>query len=331
MTRDRNDVGKGLKTRDRTKTSMERPTEFIDIVPSNVVVREVKETKRHLLIVDAVVNGTDMKLVFSRRARAQLTKLGGLEALVKRDDLLMRVLVLGDGAFYVVRVTTTKYVAIPHRVLFDFVRGVIKDVTSLDVNPRVVAYRRRTVAYFPIYEIPLKYARPNDMIRISLAVSNANTGQHSIKVYGYAEILACSNGLMITEISKTIRAAHRGRLEDILSKVAEAVKEVLKMLRDRYPVIAKRIEELQDVPITESVIRNWLRAMRERLGVRYAAWLEYALVRNRAEFGDTALALFQAMTYLIPRVRSERKVDVLNKAVNELLSDPTRYLAAFAN
>ena len=326
----RNKVDKGLKTGGRTKTGMSGEREFIDIIPSNVEVRNVKETRRHMLIVDATVNGQDMRLIFGRRARSQLTKLGGLDALVKRGDLMLRALVLEDGAYYIVRATTTKYTAVPHRVLFDFVKGVIREATGLDIEPRVVSYKRRTVAYYPVYEVPLNYARPRDMIRISLAVSNANTGQHSIKVYGYAEILACKNGLMLSEVSSVAVMAHRGSVEDVLKRVAEAVKEVLNSLREKYPLVARRIEALQDVPITESVIRNWLKVMREKLGMRYVTWLEAALARNKAEFGNTALTLFQTMTYLIPRVRNEKKVKELNKEVNELLNNPTQYIRTYA-
>ena len=309
---------------------MEKPAEFMDMVPMGMTIKETRETKRKLLIIDGELGGRQVRLVLSRRARSQLEELGGLEALGKRDDVVLRVLKIDENTYYVVRATTTKYVAIPHRVLFDFVKGVIKDVAGVDVKPRVVHYSRRTVAYYPLYEVPLNYARPNDAVRISLAVSNANTGEHSIKVYGYAEILACSNGLMLSEISKSVRMAHRGRLEEVLGKVAEAVKEVLKMLRDRYPVIARRIEELQDVKITDAVIKNWLEALKRRLGIRYTMWLGTALRQNEEVFGSNALAMFQAMTFLIPRIRNEGKAAALNREVNKLLEDPVKYVEALA-
>ena len=302
----------------------------MDMVPMGMTIKETSETKRKLLIIDGELGGKQVRLVLSRRARSQLDELGGLEALTKRDDVVLRVFKIDENTYYVVRATTTKYVAIPHRVLFDFVRGVIRDVAGVDVRPRVVHYSRRTVAYYPLYEVPLNYARPNDAVRISLAVSNANTGEHSIRVYGYVEVLACSNGLVLADISKAVRMAHKGRLEDVLSKVAESVKEVLSMLRDKYPVIARRIEELQDVKITDTVIRNWLEALKRRLGIRYTAWLGITLRQNEEVFGSSALAMFQAMTFLIPRIRNEDKASALNKEVNKLLDDPAKYIEALA-
>ncbi|MCD6399798.1 DUF932 domain-containing protein [candidate division WOR-3 bacterium] len=248
-----------------------------------------------------------------------------------RNDIVFSALQIAPKVFYVYRVTTEEYQAIPHRILFDFVKRYLES-RGLKVPMKVVRYTRRTVAYFKIAEYPLKYARKNDALLFYLGVSNANTGHHSIKIFGYAQILLCANGLVDDEITARVRIIHKSTVEEILKKVAEAIDQVLEIARKRFPNVARKIEELQEIPVSNDAIIAWLRYIKEKVPRKYWSWFNKVLSEYEREFGYSAETIFQTLTYFIPRLqkRNESLAEFLNKEANKLLESPKEYLAAVA-
>ena len=286
------------------------------------------------------------KLVVKNRALTQLLHLIGLkkrdlrggavdripELMGKRGDIVLSAVEIDDGIFYVYRVVTEGYVAIPHRVLFDYARGVLHEM-GLDVKPNIVRYTRRTVAYFPLFKVPLKYSRPDDAVGIMLGVSNANTGAHSIKVYGYVEILQCANGAIVRSFASRVRIFHVTDIKSVLKRVGDAIKDVVVQLHDRGHWLTRRIESLEKIEIEEWKINTWLELMSRRLPKKYRKWFARVFHGNREAFGDTAEALFQTLTYFVPRLMkvNEDLATRLNSEANKILERPAKYVEAIAS
>lgn len=293
---------------------------FIDLKsPFNV--KDVKSFRNGRVVIVETEKG---RLVFKRRARTQLEKLGGVDALTARDDIVVRALVIGNGVYYAVRVTTEGYTALPHRVLFDYARDELRKL-GIDSEPLVRKYHVRTVAYYKMAESKLS---TGGSVVYYVAVSNANTGNKSVRVYGYVTVRHgnVTGGFAVREISAFVKTTHRGKAENILSRVSEAIKDVAKRLAKSHEELARRIESLSNVRIRADEIRAWLQHERAKLGKKYESWFARVFNESRQQLGDNALAMFQALVFMASKVKNEKLSEELNKEANELLNDPRKYI-----
>lgn len=243
------------------------------------------------------------------------------ELLREKDNLLLSVVKLDKDKFYVYRITTTEYVAVPHRILFDFASGILRDL-GVNAKPEFRRMGRAMVMLVPLYQVPLNYRRVGDAVTIYFSVSNANTGDHSIRVYGYAEILKCKNGLTLKDYTAKIAVHHTTDIQSILSRVAVAIREVIKKLGAKHREIASMIEGLDKIPLDKRAVEVWLQLVKEKTPRKYHDWIEKQLRKNIAEFGYTAQALFQTATYMSSRIihRNKQLSEYYNKIALELLA-----------
>jgi hypothetical protein len=258
-------------------------------------------------------------LGYTRRDLETLTEQDILKAWERLDASVVFSAYKWNGVYSVYRVTSDLYTPIPHRVLFQHVTDVLKDA-GFNVEPEVKRHNVRVGARWLLWSIPLNYARPGDAVGIYLVVSNANTGDDSIKVYGFAEIVKCRNGLILGEVKARVRVFHVHGLQGVLERVREAVLEVIKKLAETKEELKSRIERLQEIQMTPKKREEWLKRLFETLPKKYHPYLMEQWARNRREFGETAEALFQTVTALIPRVRNEEVRGKLNKHAQELLA-----------
>lgn len=274
------------------------------------------------------------KIIVKNHALSQLLKLAGVKVTEWRrnprgmldrvraglsgKDIVISAVRVNEGTLVAFRVTTTEYTPIPHRVLFDFAESVIKEAGVSIIEKRVIRFFRRTAMKFVIYEQPLNYARPNDALRVSLIVSNANSADDAIHVYTWVDILACKNGLVIHDIASK-HIVHVGNASSILRRVGEAIRDLLAQLN--VEELRRKIEALQDVALSESTIQNWLKAVTARLPRKYAEWLQRELRRSTSEFGNTAEAVFQAVTAVASRAKNERVAKTLSKLAYEIITE----------
>ena len=302
------------------KPRVQADERFVDL-KSPFDVRDVKSFRNGRVV---IVETNDGRVIFKRRARSQLEKLGGVDALKERDDIVVRALVIDNGVYYAVRVTTEGYTALPHRVLFDYARDVLKKL-GIDSEPLVRKYHVRTVAYYKMAESKLS---TGGSVVYYVAVSNANTGNKSVRVYGYVTVKHgnMTGGFAVREISAFVKTTHKGKAENILGRVSEAIKDVAKRLAKSHEELARRIESLGNVKVSTDEIRAWLQHERELLGRKYESWFARIFNESRQQLGDNALALFQALTFMASKVKNEKLSEELNKEANELLNDPRKYI-----
>jgi len=223
-----------------------------------------------------------------------------------------------DGAYVVYRVTSDKYVPIPHRVLFEHVDQLVR-AAGIDAKYEITKYFTRTAARWLLWSNPLSYARPNDALNIYLYVSNANTGADSIRVFGYGEILRCVNGLKILK-GASVRVLHVKNAQGVLERVAKAVREVMVKLENEKDLWCDAIERLQHIELTKAQMRRWVNDLLATLPAKYHGWFYRYLHENVDTFGETAEALFQAVAALIPRVENKALHDRLNEAAHEIVA-----------
>jgi len=280
-----------------------RATEFIDTVLCKDNVTEIVAYKGSIHIITASTS-----VVFKGRALTQLLRLAGVntrefrtdkdrvrEAIMKlleKKELFVRGLKLPSGAIYAVRVTTERYVPIPHKMLVEYVSELMGSRPA-----KVTKFRYRTVFMWRIGE--------TSATRAYLAVSNANTGVDAIHVYGYLEILVCSNGLYSTKICGFASVPHVGTAQSVLEKVKVGIMNVLNSIRARHREFDERIRELERIRIEPSKVDEFLAWFRNAFARKYYSILLNAIKEFRTRYGDTLATLFQAVTYVIPRMQSE--------------------------
>jgi alpha-galactosidase/6-phospho-beta-glucosidase family protein len=120
-----------------------------------------------------------------------------------------------------------------------------------------------------------------------------------------------------------VRVFHTHGLQGVLERVREAVLEVVKKLIEAREELRDRIERLQELRLTPEKREEWLRRLYEVLPRRYHSYLIEQWAKNKREFGETAEAMFQTITALIPRVRNEHVREKLNKYAQEVLAIAT--------
>lgn len=286
---------------------------FQDLVINNVDVIAVDAKQRSL-----VITTPDGKILFRKRALSQLLSLLGLsiydykknpdsaivlEAFQKQE----RPIVVGvvestlEGIdWYAFRSVTGEYTPIPHRLLFDFVDGVLKQHNIPYIEKKFYRWYRRSGMLWVLDQQPLDYRRENDYFIAGLLVTNANTAKDAIHVMGAIQIAQCINTISAIDYHT---AVHKGEVDKILARVKDAVLNVVDALRQRYPRIKRIIEELQEEEIPESVIRVWVEKWLEKVPKKYHRWFKKMTYLNRKEFGNTKLALWQTATYFATRMQ----------------------------
>jgi hypothetical protein len=224
----------------------------------------------------------------------------------------------GGEVYVVYRVTTDYYVPIPHRVLFTHIDNVLKDI-GFDIGGyEVMRWFARTAARWRLWSISLNYARKGDALNIYLYVSNANTGNDSIKIIGYGEILLCKNGLTLTKGTR-VRVLHVKDMAGTLERVARGVATVIDRLRAEKEFLVLSIEKLQNIELTPEREREWINRLYEILPQKYHSVLSKYWSRNVNVFGNTAEALFQTITALNSRVRNKAIHNKLDKYAHHIL------------
>ena len=302
--------------------------EFLDLTvsPTDVVDVQVYPYSRslHLILSD----GSKLsKLILKRRPLTYLLHDIGVKVRDLKEKMLLvknnipkslegkiiRAIEIEPGVYYAVRVTSPEYVPVPHTKLFN----VVSD--TLGIEPaRVRRFAVRTVAYWKIASIPIPL-RDKDELTAMLMVSNANTGRHSIKIYGWYELLACANGMIASGISSIVRITHRSSIESILDKVKRAVIEVKEEIADKIYEYREAILQLNR-PIPRREFREYLERIKETVPKRDHGKLNKLLREYLRDFGYSYQTLFQLATYFASRTGNYHAMLKLSKLSEKLLA-----------
>jgi len=217
-----------------------------------------------------------------------------------------------DGeTFFGAWAATEIYTPIPHNLLRSSISGALREWGIELKRFEWRDYFKRTGLVFVLGESPLNY-RMSDTLSHGVLVTNANTAKDSIRVFPFAEILKCKNGLIGFQYGRRIAIVHKGEKNAILAKVLEAVKEATRL---RYGAEIKRgLEELQLQNVSPDELNAWLRVIQPKLPDTHCERLIRNLKESVIQFGGTKLAMVQALT------RTGEEVST-NKAVQRFLME----------
>jgi len=276
---------------------------FREIFFTTDMINDIEIGKRAL-----VLHTSEGTILFTKRSLSQLIKGLGItiyeyrtnpELVKQKLFAFKKSMVLGvvsaeraNVDWYAYRVSTEQYTPIPHRVLFDYVDGLLRENDIKVIDKVFHKWFRRTGMYWILDQ---REASFNDYFNCGILVTNANTAQDAIHVIGIVKITSCDNSIKVVDYYSNI---HRGKVEDILGRVGKSVLEVVNTLRQRFPIIAGKIEELQNIRVPKSVIQNWLNTWLNRAPKKYQKWFKKSIERNINMYGYTELAVFQTETFL---------------------------------
>ena len=185
----------------------------------------------------------------------------------------------------VYRVTSEEFTPVPHRVLFDAISDTLKEMGIDYKDFRVERWGVSTVARWELPNLS------TDKLGIYLGCRNANTGNRSIKLFGYYVILVCKNGLVSNRITSSIRVIHKNPLDEILKKVCEGVRDIISKL----PEFENIVEQAETVPLSRAVMKTWLLNYAQKKLPREVVKLILREIDRTKE--ETLFGLSQAITY----------------------------------
>ena len=210
-------------------------------------------------------------------------------------ELILDAVAIDDGVFYVYRTVTPQYTPIPHRVLFDYVATYLRERYGVGVEPVVVRYERRTVAYFPLLRLGVNTPSGEEIVA-GVAVSNANTGKSSVRVYPFVGGYRY-DFISIDVRGRSVRAYHVKAAEGILDRVGRAVDRVVEWLNRNVDSLTRMFRALR-APMSRDEIAEWLRRVERILPAKYRDWFERVMRRASEREGNTRYSMWSAVAYM---------------------------------
>jgi len=246
-----------------------------------------------------------------------------LNALRNLKNTLISTYTQNDKVFYVYRVTSDKYVPIPHSTLFKEVQRVLARA-NINVLPRVYELGYGVLARWSLDTYTIRVRDRHRDIGLYLDVFNANDGRHAIKVYAYSLVLQCWNGLILPEYFRSIRIRHlsyKYSVEDVLAKVKLYVAEIVV---DRKRIV-RSVEHIfnvfTEVPIDKKIV-EWIDKKLERLPQRWR--MTYRAMYGEAvrEYGENMYTVLYGLTHLqhnVPKSYRSYIKNIIENVIDEVM------------
>jgi len=246
-----------------------------------------------------------------------------LDALKGLKNTLISTYTQNNKVFYVYRVTSDKYVPIPHTQLFMEVQRVLARA-SIAVVPWIYNLGYGVLARWKLDVYTIRVRDKRRDIGLYLDVFNANDGRHAIKVYAYSLVLQCLNGLILPEYFRTVRIRHlsyKYSVEDVLAKVRIYVAEITVDKKK----IARSVEHIfnvfVDVPIDKKIV-EWVERKLNRLPQRWR--MTYRAMYSEAirEYGENMYAVLYGLTHLqhnVPKSYRSYVKNIIENVIDEVM------------
>jgi len=213
-------------------------------------------------------------------------------------------------ANYMVRIATPEFTPIPHRVLFEFIDGVLNELGINPLETKVQRFLKRISKWYKLYEGEVH--KVGDVAHAWLVVSNANTAHDAVHVYSVVEFVKCSNLALSTEY-RSVPVVHRGDIKEILLKVKDAVASLLERLKG-----LPNLEGLLEVDLSPAAVENWLKALEKRTSPRISKWIAKRLAEETSRYGNNAYAALQAISFVAARSPKSYR-ELLLKAAGKVM------------
>jgi hypothetical protein len=152
----------------------------------------------------------------------------------------------------VVRIVSSDFTAIPHSLVLRTVREILKgDYEQEDIETNGGMFAKWTLR-----SLPKECAKLGEVVSWNLWVYNRNDGRHGLRVGGGFTVLACQNGAIRWKSARIVRIVHRGEIEDIRSKLEEAVYQIV---HDDLPLMAYGIQVAREIKYDREKVEKMVR------------------------------------------------------------------------
>jgi len=266
--------------------------EFTGIRPKEIIVYR-RRRRPHRIYRIEVVDSEGRTFVFTNIKRWQVKPLSRLANLAgfslanptevveraiteKLPALRVRAYQADDGKWIAVLVVGDDYLLVRHREVFNVAAEV------LGWGPdRVEKLRRGQMAVWENVSSMTVPSADISLIRAHLAVTNAVTGDRSVRVFYILEYEPIP-GVSYVKYSRAIRHPHRGASKErFLERVKRAVEEVYNDVDSIVEDVASAIVTLANIPYMTTELAEMLEKRVERLPKKYTEKLR-VMVKLRA-------------------------------------------------
>jgi hypothetical protein len=173
----------------------------------------------------------------------------------------------------VVRIVSSDFTAIPHSKVIQLVEQVLKG----GYEDRKVEFDGGMFAKWTLRSLPSDCVELGDIVSWQLWTYNYNVGNKALRLGGGFTVLKCQNGAVGWKSAAKIRIYHRGDYEDLLSRIQEAIDDIVNRA---LPSMAYLIQEAQKVKAAKEIVEKLLRLypqwiqrkLREQLRKAHTVW-----------------------------------------------------------
>jgi len=310
---------------------MTQEVQFIDFkTPLNIQGIKVSSGRIYVSIDRGVlVFGSGALYLLAKRLGTKVNELTKwdenrlLDALRSLRNTLISTYTQNDKVFYVYRVTSDKYVPIPHSVLFKEVQRVLARA-NINVLPRVYELGYGVLARWSLDTYTIRVRGRQRDIGLHLDVFNANDARHAIKVYAYSLVLSCMNGLILPEYFRSIRVRHlsyKQSIEDILAKVRIYVAEIVSNKKRIVRSVEHIFNVFTEVPMDKKIV-EWVEQKLSRLPQKWR--MTYRAMYSEAvrEYGENMYAVLYGLTHLqhnVPKSYRSYVKNIIESVIDEVM------------
>lgn len=231
-------------------------------------------------------------------------------------------LLLADGK--PVRITSEKYIGIPHSFVQEVIENRLKAegfdfVKTINVRGTIGEYELITKDTITKEEAMKQLSNEQTQtgqhmsdhgIAMSSTVRyvNYNTGDRSLNLFGGGKVLVCANGMISNRVSNKMRMLHKLELKDVRTKLERAITEIIKNIEP----IRKELLKLRKVKITKEEAKKFVEVLPFPKYMQEAIWTrlfkESKETQNgKMDWDETLWGIYMSATYIASHSETLKK------------------------
>ena len=218
----------------------------------------------------------------------------------------------------VARITSEDYIGIPH----SFVQEVIEN----RLNAEGIEYHKQSrfggsngvYVFKNTMKVDKANAKVGDEIAHSVSYMNRNSGDKSLKLFGGAVVLVCSNGMTSGKAQSTMRIVHKLELGELRKRIEQELGKIL----EKIPLVSKDFMKLRKYKVTKEEAKILVEALPISKYLREAIWERLFTPSKKTMNGEmdwdgTMWGLYMAATYIASNNTEIQKSRRSTKSVDE--------------
>ena len=230
------------------------------------------------------------------------------------------------------RITTEDYIGIPHT----FVQEIIEN----RLKAEGITYEKSTkfdgvngVYQFTNTDASLKTdPKVGDEIAHSISYLNRNSGSQSLKLFGGAVVLVCSNGMVSDRAQSKMRLVHKLELGEIRKKIESKLGEII----EKVNLLPQEFMRLREYKVTREEAEVLVNSLPVAEYLKKAIWTRLfepsKKTRNgKMDWDGTMWGIYMASTFIASNVEVVKKSNRSQKAVDDRMVEKLSKLEMFSD